>query len=459
MLDDLNLFWCLRYAMEISLSLLACFALAALSNTKLQLHPKHLLICAVAWLCTIVAVILLCLALGMSLAGLYEGVVRLPLHLSKSFIIPYRTEFFSVTFSFAGLFLAIMAVRRLARPNTALSPALLLFIGAVRIVVAVFSLYYVSRAERPSVLAISPEFVWLILFPVQRSGAGALRFPRMFLAFLAIFETMWAYPVSGSQLAFATFLCVLAMIVILSDGIADIAAAMSNAKIAFTWKIAATVSILALAFIDMKNFADANRATYDHSMPLDLPGSHWIHLPSDETPVHELLVNNLKANADVFYAAPGLFSLNFWTQIPPPTAGNVTGWMYILTNKQQQDIVNVLAAHPRACFIFVPKIVDFWMQEKAMPRGPLIDYVSQHFRHAYDVFSSQIWIRKDRKYFDVIKEDGSTHRVYLKPIPETNPAPGSKPAANSAAYHPAPSQAAQPHAAKPAIPAAAPATP
>jgi hypothetical protein len=418
MFDNLHRSWCLHYATEISLSLLACFALAAFAPAKRELQTRHLLICAAAWLCTIAAILLFCLAIGMSISGLYEGVVRLPLHLSKSFIVAVRKELFPITTAATGLVLAILAAWKLKRSPALLSTPLLCLAGVLRITVAIATLYFLSKADRTAILALAPAFVWLLLFPVRHPRSDDSHFARAFLAFLAIFQTLWAYPVAGSQMAFATFLAVLAMVVTLADGIAVIAAAIPAAKIAFAWQIAAAAAILLVAFFDMQQFAASNRQTYDQNIPLDLPGSHWMRLPGAPGSAYQLqplIAANLRRNADIFYTAPGLCSYYFWTQTQPPTPANATGWMYILNDRQQQQIIDVLEQHSRAVYMIAPRLVDFWMQNKPMPQVPLVQYFKEHFRRAYELYGVQFWVRKDRSSVDIVNADGSVSRLDLPP--------------------------------------------
>ena len=68
--------------------------------------------------------------------------------------------------------------------------------------------------------------------------------------------------------------------------------------------------------------------------------------------------------------------LYLWTDREPPTTLNLTNWMYMLDDRQQDRIVEQLAARPRVCVVVNSALIRFWMEGRPLPQGPLIRVVT-----------------------------------------------------------------------------------
>jgi hypothetical protein len=73
------------------------------------------------------------------------------------------------------------------------------------------------------------------------------------------------------------------------------------------------------------------------------------------------IASTLHANCDTLFTMPGMGSLNFWSGVPPPNGFNLTVWVKAFNAARQQDILDVLKSHPRACVVYHSKILAGWM--------------------------------------------------------------------------------------------------
>ena len=89
--------------------------------------------------------------------------------------------------------------------------------------------------------------------------------------------------------------------------------------------------------------------------------------------------------------------LYLWTDREPPTTLNLTNWMYMLDDRQQDRIVEQLAARPRVCVVVNSALIRFWMEGRPLPQGPLIRYIDANFIPATDTHGMTILVRKGSK--------------------------------------------------------------
>ena len=81
-----------------------------------------------------------------------------------------------------------------------LFPIKLLF--GLGIIAALFS------SNRSHLLAFATPFCWLVLVPASRKWRSRLVFPRTLLCTTAVIQTLYAYPVAGSQILFIRILLI-----------------------------------------------------------------------------------------------------------------------------------------------------------------------------------------------------------------------------------------------------------
>ena len=211
----------------------------------------------------------------------------------------------------------------------------------------------------------------LLLFPRDSADRPAIdAFGRLFLGFLAVTESLWAYPVAGSQRAFATFLPALVLVIVVVDAYQDLLAACSLGS-RLPGRIALRLMCLGLLAADPSRRAGRGRLGPRILQRAAGPGApraaYWIHLDRMSVDRLRRLTKVLDARPDTFFTLPGMDSFYLWTDREPPTTLNLTNWMYMLDDRQQLKIVEQLDAHPQLCMVIDPIVVSFWMQGRPLP--------------------------------------------------------------------------------------------
>ena len=247
-------------------------------------------------------------------------------------------------------------------------------------------------------------FCWLLLCPQANDEPRAHAHARLLLCTTAVLQTLYAFPMAGSQTYFLRVFLAVAAIIVLFDGLDSLPTVASLAMVrrAARPAAAATLAAVALAY---PIFAYRAIQHYAVLTPLNLPGAERIHAEVAEVQDYTWLVDNLRRNCDVFVGLPGIPSLYFWTGKPLPgplhqSAGqlNWDQWMDLFTSAQQEIIAQDFSQHPNACAVYHPSGVDFWNKANRDVRGwPLANYILTHFKTIGQSGDYQFMIRNERQ--------------------------------------------------------------
>ena len=139
---------------------------------------------------------------GTSASAVLNGVLIRPAQFAELFHLPLILPATSLLTAFAGaaISLAFALSVKLGYPPRPL------IVAAAKLLTAVAGLY-LSRIGYMHQIAYFTAFLWVVALSSDNSGRGPTT-GRAILALLAVFQALQAYPVAGSQLAFATFLMV-----------------------------------------------------------------------------------------------------------------------------------------------------------------------------------------------------------------------------------------------------------
>ena len=305
-----------------------------------------------------------------------------------------------IAWAMAGLGVAVLVTRAVQSGDKTvcrlLVPFQVLFGGAGLLIAVV---------APALLLGFVTPFCWLLLCHLADNAPHRQDRARILLCTATVLQTLYAYPIAGSQTYFLRVLLVLVAAISLLDGLRSLPPSSRLAPMVRRFsRPAAGVILAAVALAYSVSAYRANRL-YASLTPLDLPGAERIHVEKAEAEDYQWLVARLRQNCDTFVALPGIPSLYFWTGKPlpgqvhqPPGQLNFGQWMDMFSSAQQQAIADDFSRHPNACAVYHPSGVDFWNTGKRDVREwPLANYLLTHFKTVGQTGDYQFMVRNERE--------------------------------------------------------------
>jgi hypothetical protein len=391
------------YCFVVTASLGALWAGPLRTPKTVSLSARDCYIAAGSFTMTVAAVLLVLIVQGVSVYASWSSLVLLQLKINvyqRFWYVPVALGRIWLPWAFLGFVAAVVfSTEKLAglKNRGELLALLKLFVGAVTLIVAFW--------EPRLVLGFVTPFCWLLLCRPTEDPEIPVSFPRILLCSIAILQTLYAYPLAGSQASFLRVVLIMVGAVLLGDFL--------NARQLQSWfahagrplvRIAA-VGILVFAALFYPVVAYGARAVYYSYPSLSLSGAQRIHVEANQAKQYQWLVRNLSRNCDSFVGLPGMPSLYFWTGSEPPgpaheSPGPLTmdNWLYGLSAEQQQVIVRDFARFPDACVVSNPYWVKFWNKGNVdLSSLPLVDYIYGHFKTVGQMDGYEFMVRKERK--------------------------------------------------------------
>ena len=370
----------------------ACGALALIPGIQAAARPEHgrrswsLFIGASLGLS---AVTLLLVGLrGTSLAALWHGMVVAPLSHPGVYFFPVAWRPGSGLLALASLAACSLMQRY------PLSPARVRTVAVARLAAAAAFLAGAFTAEDEGLtrfaLSYGPSLAWLMVIPLAGLPTEGSARARLWLAWVFVWQTLHAYPVAGSQIAWGTFLWA----TLLACGVAEALRALAPGRAG--WRLAGQIVVLVAALIATGRLARLGHGFYVSSEPLALRGAESLRPPGDVRHQLRALDENLRLHVDTLFSLPGLFSLNLWSERPTPTGANVTHWFSLLSDSEQQAIIARLKADPRAGLVLHRYLLDYLRNEGFPAGGPLRDYLDAAFVPAVSFGHYELHVHRGR---------------------------------------------------------------
>ncbi|HEX2854935.1 MAG TPA: hypothetical protein VHO24_17000 [Opitutaceae bacterium] len=331
-------------------------------------------------------------ARGTSAAELIDGVLLGPLRHPASFSLKFPWPAATLPFAIGslGLFLAARWLRKNGSDRADAIVASLRIAGALGLAITLARFPTISADNL--VFGFAAPCLWFFLWPLPEE-TPALVAARSWVGLLFLGQSLHAFPVPGSQIAWGTFLAI------------PLAALGAWPAATWLWRNASprTAAFRSLAPVLVSVFAAVTTARliqvgnrYLEGRTLELRGSGPLRLPDSATALYRLLAINASTHGDMLFSFPGMFSLNLWSGLPTPTLTNVTHWFSLLDEKRQQAIVESLSAHPRSCVVVQRDHIDFLRKRNLTPTGIINDYLAASYEPAFSVDGFEFWVRKGR---------------------------------------------------------------
>jgi hypothetical protein len=256
-----------------------------------------------------------------------------------------------------------------------------------------------AAVESNQLLGLVTPFCWIVAYPFS-GYRPRLVYRRTLLAATAVLQTLYAYPVAGSQAPFARVPLIVAAGICMADGLRALPVNLREGILAKGLAAALAVGVLLSYPVQVWRA----RQLYAQRTPLNLPGAGRIHVEPQEAAALQWVVRQLNQHCDTFVGYPGIPSLYFWTGKPmpgpagrPPGPLNADAWTLLLSPAQQQSIVDEFAQHPNGCVIYHPSGVKFWNPTGVDERSlPLVNFVQKNFRTVGQAGDYYLQIRNER---------------------------------------------------------------
>ena len=226
---------------------------------------------------------------GTTWAALLDGIVWRPIQFGGLYVYPFHAPLRAVAASLVAAGIAIYASHQGAAMPWHLQRLIPVFKVAVGLYVAL------GMRNPAQIIGGSGVVILALLLPLHPSGSSQ-SFGRAFLALSAALHTGTAYPVAGSQIAWSSFLLIMAWYVCLWDGLAGLRAAVAD--IPASRRVAATGLVcLGLAFYHgSRTPVAALEAGLQNQRPLPFEGATSIRLHHSQAAIYTWLTQNLKGH-------------------------------------------------------------------------------------------------------------------------------------------------------------------
>ena len=384
----------IKLCIALAVSVSAVVLNGSLKQQKPFVSIKFCLTLATVFIGASVFIILAFMLQGTSLSALIYGTFLQHLKFSDNFFQPAPIQRFVIYWALLAFALAGgVAFLKVRKPRT--SETILVFLKSAFGLSVIFSslLGYEWFFNNFALLSFAPPYLWLLLVKSDsnekteegQANYEANYFVRIALFFTAILLTLQIFPIAGTQMAYACYLIIVIGVICLYEGLAGASSLFphlsKNSYLRYGLTAAAMIFLIAVGAYRFNN----SYMAYRRQTPVDLDGTMRLRMPIEKAALYTFLVENLQADCDNFVTMPGLYSLNFWTKIEPPTTYNATAWMTLLSDAQQNTIIEKLQTYPRACAVYYPKLTTDGLRNTTVESFPLARYILNDFKIAATV--------------------------------------------------------------------------
>ena len=232
-------------------------------------------------------------------------------------------------------------------------------------------------------LMVATPFAWVVAVRL-RDGPRHPVFLTVLIAALAVLQTLHAYPVAGSQVAWSQILFVIVGGMAIAAGSRAIAAAGAAAYPRMpAWRLLAGIAVVAFgAWLVARPIGDISTDygdAYARGVAPELAGAGRMRLDPERARTLETVTGVLRRNCSTFISIPALNSFYLWSGEPVPTV--LSGpWPYLLDDESQQQALDRIENRAGLCLIRDPELLSFWRGFSPPANdGPLLRFVRERF--------------------------------------------------------------------------------
>jgi hypothetical protein len=321
---------------------------------------------------------------GTSPRALIDGVVLRPSGQANALTILAPNTPWSIVWLPVTVLGVWLCGRLLVREST---PAMLVASATARLVAACLLVSAVPQVNSRLGLAIFRyPFVFLplvavVLLPTLSAGRTSIMARRV-LAVLALTHSLHAFPVAGAQVYWSLIIPVVLAFVVAADGVRELRAVAPQPVVSRWLVIGGRAVVVAAALALLVRASSPWRSAYRAGVPVAPAAMSSLRLPANSASDIEWL-RSAASSCDVLVSRPGFNWAYSALGLPPPTGFNATLWPQLLSDAEQQAIVDRLeSTDGTVCYLVNDLSVAFEpMFSAATAAGPLIDYLdSDSFR-------------------------------------------------------------------------------
>ena len=339
----------LGFSVVVSLSVLAVVLVAL--RRRGELRFAHLLAFAAGAALLTAAICLRVLLDGTTLRGMYDGIIDRPRRIT-TFGWPPPFNGYAPVWALLGVVASALYLPWFLRA----APGRRGFLETAAVVMKLAlaaCILIAAKWDRPALdMSFALPFLWLALLPPSADDLPARDyFARLVMVCVAALQPLQAYPVSGSQLSFGTFVMVPLAGVCIGDALQWSRTTAANREV---WPQALAALLLVGAVLTCGRMLGVVARRYQTGVSLGFPGAQRVRLPERQVAVYRLLVATLRDDCDTFLATTGSNSLYLWTGKEPPNRLVLGDFIDFFSPDEQHFMVRSVLEHPNGFIVRHP---------------------------------------------------------------------------------------------------------